>query len=1147
MINKSFQLLRTNPALTTNIKLVVTPDYKLYLESFDTNKQLSDQKFKHFQINKNNLYEDQVIKFYNGLSSKLSFDVKYDSDNATVFSTYNQQFDDIYWSGAKAVEDNWYNEDYEYLAPLFIRKGNLPDGFIVLRVDEPTPYDVTNNIFGANELNKDNFSSQIVDKWKCVNLFDMRYQSDFGYFLNQNYVSNTRYPEKSFELDFRQYEYSKFYGIDYLNGVYVTKSKFLQGLLYYEQPHFKLEKEILNAYRSNNLIFPHILNLKFLYNDVPSSPENINNYSLNRYYGFYIDKLEFITNLSSYIAPELRTGITLKNNIFGYDTVNGFIEDTYSPFIEGWKPDKTYWIQYETDFYQVKKIMKEGRYVYQIISDFNMSGVTCTSVNSRTCFINYDAGTNYNCRTILNPSGYTNFISGFTSNFSIDPYYSGDTWYDMYADLYIIEIDGIYHILKNRDGNYYIQSDYAINSFPEHLEYWKGGKISKYYKFKPIYTYGVKPLCYPVYRIKFSDIKDFDFNRINTHFSDFDYEKDTYHATDEHKLYTVDYTDTSVLNKNFMVHPRGEDGQYQIMNVSSEYIADDELYEVSFNDLTEIWRKNQSVAKWGFAGSNSNCDYPYKFNNSIDIGDVFNSTCDIADGTPLEIEKNLDYFYRIGNFISGNTGNIVRYLNQTTNIEVDLMDSHSKKFNLDLYLKSDVDYFDYFFKNKSYFTIAEWNYIKMNIKYSTFQSGDKYAASSTLFKGLNINALRIKSIARDSSGKILNFITDNSQNYNNYKFAIILNDVYEYYNGVDYVYTEENGLSGNTAIDKNVNGIHVFLNEKYQNFLIVINVKIPIQQSLINLNNVPVLGEKFGLYNSKTLNGETLVYPASVFSEYNPALITASNFIDCFDDMNTLSEFDSGITYYYINYSGFTGTTGPINLPANNIHNTMKNVPNWANADPPFVLTFNDPAILETKKQSYIKSAIKGPATNIYDKYETLYDQDQKQKYNVIEPLAREMSLNIIENNLNTVYASNKVATPNLIYRYNGTYEPIFNNIPIFNNTYLYSSGTNIKQWESNYKFDTTYENFGRIEELIFSKVNPTQSPLKLKNTDKDRSIYTMVDEYGYQFSSRFIFNSSWDHNFYVVTNIDQNINKQVFSNMSNFEYIIDPIKPKTE
>ncbi len=192
----------------------------------------------------------------------------------------------------------------------------------------------------------------------------------------------------------------------------------------------------------------------------------------------------------------------------------------------------------------------------------------------------------------------------------------------MFGDLYIINIDGIYHVLKNSGANYYIQSDYAINSTPSMLEYWKGGKNSKYYTKRQIYTYGDKPLSYPVYRLRFNDIKDFDFNRVNTHFADFDYEKDTYHVTNEHKLYAVDYTDTSILNKNFMTHPRGEDGQYQIMNVSSEYIADDELYEISFNNLTDIWRKNQYVVKWGVAGSNSNCDYPYKLNNSIDIGDT---------------------------------------------------------------------------------------------------------------------------------------------------------------------------------------------------------------------------------------------------------------------------------------------------------------------------------------------------------------------------------------------------------------------------------------------------------------------------------------------------------------------------------------------
>jgi hypothetical protein len=1131
MINKSFQLLRTNPALTTNTKLVVTSDYKLYLESFDTNKQLSDQKFKHFLLNKNNLLEDQIIKFYGGLSSQIAFDVKYDSDNNTAFSKYSQQFDDIYWSGAKAVEDNWYNEDYEYLAPLFIRKDNLPEGFIVLRVDEPTPYEEQDNDFSVSKLNKDNFYSQVVDKWKCVSFSDMRYQSDLGYFLYNNYKNNIRFPEKSFELNFKQYEYSKFYGIDYINGTYTSKSKFLQEILYYEQPHFKLEKEILNSFRSNDLIFPHILNLKFLFNDVPATPDNIKNYSLNRYYGFYIDKLEFVTNLTSYVTPDLKPGLTLKNNIF----MSGSTKITESPFIEGFSTDKTYWIQYENQFYQVTKISNSNN--YQVVSTFDMSGVTSgvtsifNTVNDRSCFINYLNDTyDYNCNKIKNTSGYTNFISGYTSNFSIDPYDDNGAK-SMFGDLYIIDIDGIYHILKKRGNEYFVQSDYAINSYPDKLEYWKGGKSSKYYKTKPIYSYGVKPIAYPVYRLKFSDIKDFDFNRVSTHFADFDYEKDTYHVTNEHKLYAVDYTDVSVLNKSFMTHPRAEDGQYQIMNVASEYVADDELYEISFNNLTDIWRKNQSVVKWGYTGSNSNCDYPYKLNNSIDVGDIFNSACDTKSNVPHETEKNLDYFYRIGNFFSGSTGNTVRYLNQTTNIETDFL--IDKKFNLTTYLKSDVDYFDYFFKNKHLFSIDELTYTGSTLKYSTFQAGDKYSSSYTLFKGLHFSAVNVSNISRDASGKILNIITDYSKNYNNYKFAIILNDVYS---GSSI---NENGLSGNTIINNTVNGIHVFLNEKFKNFLIVINVRIPIFDSYINLNNVPVFGEKYGLYNSKCLNGSDLI--TGVTYKYDPALITAANFNDAFDDMNTLSEFESGITYYYIDSNGLSGSTGPINIF--NSGCTMKNT-NWGKADPPFVLTVDDPELLETKKQSYEKGSIKGPSSNIYGEYETFYDADQKQKYNVVEPLARYINLNIQENNLNTVYASNKVATNNVIYRYNGSYEPIFTDIPIFNNIYIYSGNT--KQWDSNYRFDTSFENFGMIEELVYSKVNPTISPLKLKDTDKDKSIYPMVDEYGYQYSSRFIFNSSWDKDFYVITNPDQNINKMAFANLNNIDYIIDPIQTKT-
>jgi len=47
-----------------------------------------------------------------------------------------------------------------------------------------------------------------------------------------------------------------------------------------------------------------------------------------------------------------------------------------------------------------------------------------------------------------------------------------------------------------------------------------------------------------------------------------------------------------------------------------------------------------------------------------------------------------------------------------------------------------------------------------------------------------------------------------------------------------------------------------------------------------------------------------------------------------------------------------------------------------------------------------------------------------------------------------------------------------------------------------------------------------------------------MVDEYGYQYSSRFIFNSSWDKKFYVLTNPDQVTTKSQFAVTGNLQTI---------
>jgi hypothetical protein len=78
-------------------------------------------------------------------------------------------------------------------------------------------------------------------------------------------------------------------------------------------------------------------------------------------------------------------------------------------------------------------------------------------------------------------------------------------------------------------------------------------------------------------------------------------------------------------------------------------------------------------------------------------------------------------------------------------------------------------------------------------------------------------------------------------------------------------------------------------------------------------------------------------------------------------------------------------------------------------------------------------------------------------------------------------------------------------------NTYKTSINRNII-------FDTNLSSFGEIDELMYSKVNENDNPLKIKNTEEDRSIYPMIDEFGLSYDKRFIFKSSWDNDYYIRT-----------------------------
>jgi hypothetical protein len=76
-----------------------------------------------------------------------------------------------------------------------------------------------------------------------------------------------------------------------------------------------------------------------------------------------------------------------------------------------------------------------------------------------------------------------------------------------------------------------------------------------------------------------------------------------------------------------------------------------------------------------------------------------------------------------------------------------------------------------------------------------------------------------------------------------------------------------------------------------------------------------------------------------------------------------------------------------------------------------------------------------------------------------------------------------------------------------------------------NYKFDTTYTNFGIVKQRVISKVNRKENLLKLKNSLSYKSIYPMLDEFGYTTYDFFMFKSTWDNRYHVECYSNKQIN----------------------
>ena len=290
--NFSFQLLRTNPKLTTNVKVVVNSTGKLFLESFDANSQISASQFKAFEIGENSSYSYDIFNFYQQgqFAKNLAFGVKENSSNQVVGENYAGQYEMTYASGAQVLTSTAYTEDFSILAPLWLDE-ELPESFIIVRLNGPLSVNEvhsnseTQNIAQINDASY--FSEFVLNNSTVIKTFDLSKNSKIGKYLRKH-INDPRYPKAPFEFQYDKETPVKWHGISYSKGGFSSSDEYdYEQLITKDNSIIETEYFITTGFERTGIICANLMNLQFLFSD-----ETANDYEINRYFGLYVNKCD---------------------------------------------------------------------------------------------------------------------------------------------------------------------------------------------------------------------------------------------------------------------------------------------------------------------------------------------------------------------------------------------------------------------------------------------------------------------------------------------------------------------------------------------------------------------------------------------------------------------------------------------------------------------------------------------------------------------------------------------------------------------------------------------------------------------------------------------------------------------------------------
>ena len=305
--NISKPLLRTNPKLSTNAKLVVNSIDNMYIESIDATKELASVEYKKWPVNKLGKWSYDLAKFFN--NNKTPSDIVYFSKSRfsdfTVQESFEKQIEEDYHYGTTYNYSKLHDEDFRMLAPIWLDK-NIPSNFVIFRVSDPAAvldFDTQSNFNNINEILKNS---------ELIKTFDLTRDSNIGTYL-RNHVQSELFPSNPISVNFSENERTNFNGIDLVRGGFTNKGEYLFDDFVKQDQTIISENELITAgFERNKLACANLINLEFLFND-----DGANDYEVNRYFGLYVNDVD-----SGYGTLE-----SSMNGLLKFKTLNSHINE----------------------------------------------------------------------------------------------------------------------------------------------------------------------------------------------------------------------------------------------------------------------------------------------------------------------------------------------------------------------------------------------------------------------------------------------------------------------------------------------------------------------------------------------------------------------------------------------------------------------------------------------------------------------------------------------------------------------------------------------------------------------------------------------------------------------------------------------------